>query len=79
MNTLIVLDSSVARLLVLGGKTPKCTDRKRNHVLILRERAPQKHIFSGLKVHLPTYTINAVSFIIYLWFGARNDIIQTKH
>ena len=35
------------------------------------ERAPQKHIFSGLKIHLHTmsYTVNAVSFN-YLWSEA---------
>ena len=35
------------------------------------ERAPQKHIFSVLKIHLHTmsYTINAVSFN-HLWYGA---------
>ena len=40
------------------------------------ERAPQKDIFSGLKIHLHTmsYTINAVSFN-YLWYGA----MYTRH
>ena len=46
--------TSVASFLVLGGG--------QENVHILRERAPQKHIFSGLKIHLPTYTINAFSF-----------------
>ena len=66
--------SSVANFWVLGGgggKTPKCTDK--NNIMYLycaserSERAPQKHIFSGLKIHLHTlsYTINAVSLITY--------------
>ena len=72
--------SSVASFLVWGGgggKTPKCTDKK-IYVLILCERAPQKHIFSGLKIHLHTYTINAVSFN-YLCYGIINDIIPSEH
>ena len=65
-------NSSVASFLVLGGgggKTPFREMYRKKKVLILRERAPQKHIFSGLKIHLHTYTINAVSFN-YLWYGA---------
>ena len=30
-----------------GGKTPKCTDRKKNHAQVTYERAPQKHIYFG--------------------------------
>ena len=33
-----------------GGKTPKCTDK--NNICTYIERAPQKHIFPGLKIHL---------------------------
>ena len=53
--------SSVASFLVLGGGGGGLDPEFRN-VPILRERAPQKHIFSGLKIHLHTYTINAVFF-----------------
>ena len=62
---------------------PQCTDRKINHVHVtyMRERAKRasasdtyRPIFSGLKIHLHTYTINAVPFY-YLWYGAINDSI----
>ena len=71
----LLLLSSVASFLVLGGgggKTPKCTDKIYMYLYCASERserAPQKHIFSGIKIHLHTYTINAVSFN-YLWYGA---------
>ena len=53
--------SSVASFLVWegeGGKTPKCTDRrkkKKNHVHVthMRERAPQKHTCSNVSTKLP--------------------------
>ena len=63
---------SVASFLLLGGggKTPKCTDRrKQNHVYHLYARASEAsdraiaseiYVFSGLKMYLHTYTINAV-------------------
>ena len=51
------------------------------HVTYMRERAKRaspsdtyRPIFSGLKIHLHTYTINAVPFY-YLWYGAINDSI----
>ena len=54
--------TSVASFLVLGGGArPPNVPTKNVHILC--ERAPpQKHIFSGLKIHLPTYTINGFSF-----------------
>ena len=70
------VDSSVAIFLVWGGgggsARPPNVPTKIIYVLIFRERAPQKHIFSGLKIHLHTmsYTINAVSSFNYLWYGA---------
>ena len=63
--------SSIASFLVWGGgggKTPKCTDRKKNSCtckLYERASASETYIFSGLKIH--TYTINAVSF--YYTYG----------
>ena len=58
--------SSVASFLVLGGGGGQDPEmyRQKIYVLILRERAPQKHIFSGLKyicihiqsMHLPLIT-----------------------
>ena len=59
-----------------GGQDPEMY-REKIYVLILRERserAPQKHTFQDSN----TYAINAVSFN-YLWYGAINDIILTKH
>ena len=53
VKTCVYLASSVASFLVLGGgggKAPKCTDKK-THVLTMRERAPPKQIFLGLKIH----------------------------
>ena len=51
----------------------------------MRERAKRasasetyRPIFSGLKIHLHTYTINAVPFY-YLWYGAINDSIGQTH
>ena len=67
------IDTSVASFWVLGGggARPPNVPTKIIYVFILRERAPQKHIFSGLKIHLHTmsYTVNAVSFN-YLWSEA---------
>ena len=42
-----------------------------NILLVLQTPLSQKHTFSGLKLHLHTYTntINAVS-LYYLWYGA---------
>ena len=83
---LIWLFSSVASCLVLGGggKTPECTDKNNICTYIAwaseGERAPQKHIFSGLQIHLHTimsYTINAVSFN-YLWYGAIYTTLYCK-
>ena len=56
--------TSVASFLVLGGgggKTPKCTDKK-NHVLILRERASASNIYFQDSQYICIHTINAVSF-----------------
>ena len=39
------------------------TEEKKNHVPILCERAPQKHIFNLHTSAYIYYTINAVSFI----------------
>ena len=60
------------KLLLLGIIS---TDRKKN-VTYMRERAPQKHIFSGLKIHLHIH-VHAVPFY-YLWHGAVYSII-TKY
>ena len=48
-----------------GGKPPKCTDRKKSCQICASERLRNSFyrlIFSGLKIHLHTYTINAVPF-----------------
>ena len=55
--------SSVASFLVFvrgggGGARPPNVPTQIIYVLILRERAaPQKHLFSGLKLHLHNYTM----------------------
>ena len=43
-----------------GGQDPNVPIK--NDIYCASERAPQKHIFSGLEIHLPRYTINAFSF-----------------
>ena len=81
-----IFNCSVASFLVWGGgggARPPNVPTKIIYVLILRERAPQKHIFSGLKIHLHTmsYTINSVSFN-YVWYGAIYTTLywqDTKH
>ena len=66
-----------------GGKTPKCTDKKW-HICTYIARASEaserlKNIyFQDSNASAYIYTINAVSFN-YLWYGAINDIILTKH
>ena len=73
--------SSVAQLFGIGGgggssppNVPTTTTKV--HVTYMRERAKRassseiyRPIFSGLKIHLHTYTTNAVPFC-YLWYGA---------
>ena len=54
--------TSIASFLVLGGGGQDPQMYRQKIYIILRERAPQKHIFSALKIHLPTYTISAFSF-----------------
>ena len=39
------------------------------NILLVLQILCLKNIFSGLKIHLHTYTINAVPF----WYGAIND------
>ena len=72
--------SSVASFLVLGGKTPKCTDRKKKSCTCNLYTRLRNIYISGLKIHLNTYTINSVPFY-YLWYGAIKDSIGllTKH
>ena len=76
--------SSVASFLVWGGgggRPPNVPTEKKNHVhvnLYARASASETYIFSGLKIHLHTYTINAVPFY-YLCYGALNNSILTKH
>ena len=61
--------TSVASFLVWGGQDPQMYRQK---VFIYcaserSERAPQKHIFSGLKIHLPTY-IQSMHFpLLMVW------------
>ena len=43
----------------------------------MRERAPRKNNFSGLKI-LVTSAINVVPFY-YLWYGAINDSVPSKN
>ena len=53
--------------------------RQKIYVLILCERAKWASASETyICIHLHTYTINAV-FFNYLWYGAINDIILTKH
>ena len=66
--------TSVASFLVLGGgggQDPQMYTNNKNHVHVthMRERAPQKQIFSSLKINLHAYKINAVPFY-YLWYIA---------
>ena len=72
------MDSRVASFLVLGGggQAPQLY-RQKKIVTYMRERAPQKHIFSGLKIHLHTY--NQCSSFYYFWHGAIYDSIMIKH
>ena len=42
-----------------------------------RASASETYIFSGLKIHLHAYKINAVPFY-YLWYSAINDSIINK-
>ena len=61
-----------------GGAYLVACDRKNIMYCNLYARASASEayrpIFSGLKIHLHTYTINAVPFC-YLWYGAINDSI----
>ena len=62
------LYTSVASFLVWGGgggQDPQMYRQKK--VTYVRERAPQKHIFSVLQIHLHAH--NAVPFY-YLWHSA---------
>ena len=59
--------------------------QKKNYefVTYMRERAKRAsaseiYVFSGLKIHLHTYTINVVPFY-WFWYGAINDSVLTKH
>ena len=73
--------SSVASSLVLGGggQDPEMYRRKLYVIARASEASERlRNIYSGLKIHLHTYTIIAVSFN-YLLYGAINDIILTKH
>ena len=78
----LLVFSSVASFLLLGGggggKTPKCTDRTKNHVYVfyMRERAKRAsaseiYVFSGLKIHLHSYTTMH-------WYGTINDSMTDK-
>ena len=84
-----MLVSSVASFLVWGGggKPPKCIDRKKIHIHVTYyARASEASerlrniIFSGIKILTAAYTyiINAIPFY-YIWYGAINDSIPTKH
>ena len=67
------ISSSVASFLVLeggGGKTPKCTDKKKNHVHVYnfyaRASASETYIYIQVSKYIcihKNYTINAVPFI----------------
>ena len=89
---LVVSTSSVASIWVLGVGgggggvgvgPPHVPTGKSNHahVTYMRERAPQKHIFSGLKIHLHTYSLNnqCSSRLLLMVYGAINDGTLTKH
>ena len=67
--------SSVASFLVLGGQDPEMY-RQKIYVLILRERLRNISFHDSKYICIVIY--NAVSFN-YLWYGAINDIILTKH
>ena len=74
--------SSVASFLLLGGgggKTPKCTDRRKKNVYVtyMRERASASdiYVFSGLKIHLHVYII----IHPIQWYGIINDSMTDKH
>ena len=63
--------TSVASFLVLGGggaRPPNVPTKMYIYCASERsERAPQKHIFSGLKIHLPTY-IQSMHFpLLMVW------------
>ena len=62
------VSSSVASYLVLGGgggQDPQMYRQKK--VTYMRERAPQKHIFSGLKIHLHTYNQCSSRLLLIAW------------
>ena len=62
-----------------GGARPRNVPTKKIYVPKLRERAPQKNTFSGLNyicIHMQSVQLSSFN---YLWYGAINDIILTKH
>ena len=58
-------DTSVASFLVLGGQDPQMYRQKKSN---LYARAPQKHIFSGLQIHLHVQSMQFPFY--YLWHCA---------
>ena len=83
-----MIASSVASFLVLGGggggKTLNVPEKKIMYIILHEAQASEASgrlrniLFSGLKIHLYTYTTNAVPFY-YFWYCAINDSIPTKH
>ena len=68
--------TSVASFLVLGGQDPQMYRQKK--ITYMRERASQKHIFSGLQIMICTYTMQ-FPFITYgiALYRQYNDKILT--
>ena len=60
-----------------GAARPPNVPTKNVYIYSASERLRNVY-FQDSKIHMHTYTINAVSFN-YLWYGAINDIILIKH
>ena len=78
------MGTSVASFLVLGGGGGQAPQMYRQNFFLLKcasersERAPIKHIFSGLKIHLHTYN-QCSSLLLLLAWCYIYDSIMIKH